>query len=133
MKALALKETINRIVSWIIAPVAYDSVTVTVPSVAHGGNSSLLSVSATKTGYVPMSIVGWNWDSGTRQNWGLPWVLYLNGNTVNVRICNTHATDSMNGVMRIYLVYRKVGVLRNLSAFNACEYFAPSRKRRWHK
>lgn len=83
-----------------------DSVTATIPSTTHGTNH-VGSTSIEKTGYTPIGVVGFTWDSGTRQNWFSLYRLYVDATTVNYSMLNMHSTDSASGVIRFYVLYLK--------------------------
>lgn len=88
------------------APIVYEDKTVTVPSTAHGTNF-MTSVSVAKTGYTPIGVVDWWWDSGTRQNFFNSWGVFTNGNTLYVRLCNLHASSNADGVLKARVLYVK--------------------------
>lgn len=88
------------------APIVYEDKTVTVTSTAHGANF-MTSVSVAKTGYTPIGVVDWWWDSGTRQNFFNSWGVFTNGNTLYVRLCNLHASSNADGVLKARILYVK--------------------------
>lgn len=86
------------------APIVYEDKTVTVGSTAKGTNF-MTTVSIAKTGYTPVGVVDWWWDSGTRQNFFNSWGVFTNGNTLYVRLCNLHASSNADGVFKARILY----------------------------
>ena len=76
------------------------------PSTAHGTNFTT-SVSVAKTGYTPIGVVDWWWDSGTRQNFFNAWGVFTSGTTLYVRLCNMHSTDDAKGSFTARVMYVK--------------------------
>ena len=85
-------------------PIAYADKTVTVSSTSHGTNFTT-SVSISKTGYTPLGVIDWWWDSGTRQNYFNAWGVFTYGNTLYVRLCNLHPSDAASGSFTARVVY----------------------------
>lgn len=86
------------------APVVYEDKPVTVSSTTHGTNFTT-TVSVAKTGYTTVGVVGWWWDSGTRQNFFNSWGIFTNGDTLYVRLCNLHGTQAASGVLKARILY----------------------------
>lgn len=87
-------------------PVTYEDKTVTVTSTAKGSNF-MTSASVAKTGYTTLGVVGWWWDSGTRQNYFNAWGIFTSGNTLYVRLCNLHTSDAASGTLKVRVLYVK--------------------------
>ena len=87
------------------APIVYEDKTVTVPSTAHGTNFLSSTISVSKTGYTPVGVVSWWWDSGTRQNFFNSWGIFTNGNNLYVRLCNLHSSDAASGTLKVRILY----------------------------
>lgn len=87
------------------APVLVKQYTKVVAATTHGANTEDLTFDLTTSGYTPVAISGWRWDSGTRQNFFLNWSQYIDGNTAHMRFTNFHSTDSANGTLRIYVMF----------------------------
>ena len=85
---------------------AIDTADATIGTTTHGANA-VSTTDCTKTGYTPLGIIGYNWATGTRQNWFSPYRLYISGNTVNYSFLNAHATDSASGTVTFYILYMK--------------------------
>ena len=83
-----------------------DTVALTIGSTAKNGNATVTK-SAAKTGYTPLGIVGFDMDSGTRQNWLNIWTLNLSGSTITAKVLNFHASDSASATLTVYVLYAK--------------------------
>lgn len=84
-----------------------DYVDLSTGTVGHGGNSPALTATApAHSGYEPVAIAGWDTTgSSQRQNWFVMWRCLLDGNTVTLRVCNHHASDSAYTTYRVYILY----------------------------
>lgn len=84
------------------------TVSVNIPSVAHGAKSGNCTASCAKAGYTALGVVGWTLGSGTRQNFLNVWQCYLsNATTVLMRVLNTHATDAASATATVYVLYEQ--------------------------
>lgn len=88
------------------APIVYEDKTVTVGSTAALSNF-MTSVSVAKTGYTTVGVVDWWWDTGTRQNFFNSWGVFTSGNTLYVRLCNLHGSQTANGTFKARVLYVK--------------------------
>lgn len=84
-----------------------DYVDLSTGTVGHGGNSAALTATApAHSGYEPVAIAGWDTTgSSQRQNWFVMWRCLLDGDTVTLRVCNHHASDSAYTTYRVYVLY----------------------------
>lgn len=84
-----------------------DTVEISTGTVSHGGNSAALTATApAHAGYTPFAIAGWDTaGSSSRQNWFVMWRCLLDGNTVTLRVCNHHPSDSAYTTYRVYIAY----------------------------
>lgn len=88
-------------------------VTITIPSTAHGTNAPNLYADIALTGYTPVGVMGYKWDSGTRQNFFHFYRMNVETDTNRVYISatNYHSTDNANGVIRLFVLMARNDVV----------------------
>jgi hypothetical protein len=92
-----------------IRPVKVESYDVTVASTASGNNTADPQVNLMDTNWEPIGVVGWQWPSGTRQNFFNVWNCYISGGVLHVRATNLHSSSAASGTLRVYVLYRHRG------------------------
>lgn len=97
----------NISISGAFSGMLIDTVEISTGTVSHGGNSAALTATApAHAGYTPFAIAGWDTTgSSQRQNWFVFWRCLLDGDTVTLRVCNHHPSDSAYTTYRVYVAY----------------------------
>lgn len=81
------------------------TVTITISNIGKNGGNADGSAKATKSGYKPYAIRGYNFASGTRQNWLNVWKIWAaTDGTVYLDVCNHHTTDAASVTASVYVV-----------------------------
>lgn len=90
---------------------ATDQAAITIASTGAGSNTSATATVPSKSGYTFAGVIGWNINTGTRQNWLNVWRLYKYSDTeVRASVCNV-GTSAASGVMTVDLLYVRNGAL----------------------
>ena len=90
-----------------------DWVTIATGTIGHGGNSSVCTATCpVHAGYTPVALGGFYQSDGTRNNWLVPWLWNLTtvntpNDTVEIRVCNHHATDNASCTYHISVLYAR--------------------------
>ena len=91
---------------------ATDQASITIASTGAGSNTSATATVPSKSGYTFAGVIGWNINTGTRQNWLNIWRLYKYSDTeVRASVCNV-GTSAASGVITVDLLYVRTGALQ---------------------
>lgn len=91
---------------------ATDQASITIASTGAGSNTSATATVPSKSGYTFAGVIGWNINTGTRQNWLNVWRLYKYSDTeVRASVCNV-GTSAASGVITVDLLYVRTGALQ---------------------
>lgn len=92
------------------APIAIDTVQVTVPSTAAGSNYSSSAIDVTKNGFTAVGVIQTYWSSGSGQNKFNDYGTHTEGNNLYIRLWNA-GTGAANGTLEVIVMYANNAII----------------------